>query len=574
MKRNSILQRFVALVMMFVIPLLIVLNFSNFYYCRLSQKQAAQSGADLITLYMNQVDKSIEHISNSMCLFATSNFVVSVLNNNDENSRNYAATEIQYKLKSQISNFDIADSIFVYGAKHDCYIYTYEEGSTYSQRQLQKKYLDENCFDSSEQIYLRWNNVRIGEKNYILWLMGIDSVYVGAWIDIDMLQKPLLTIKNSYTASFIFSDIENRALAYNKFINENGIKLKNSTGQYYQTGNKQKYIVTEAKSSLGSFKLYMIFPQKNILESLDKLQLILFIISICALLIIPAILFLCKKNLLTPLEVLDNAVKEIEQGNLQYQIGKTDAPVEFLQINEAFDKMTVQLRCSKIKEYEDKLDKQKLKLAYLNMQIRPHFFLNALTTVSNFAKLNEPEQMNRYISYLANYLRYMFRSNLTLVNLKEEIGHIKTYLSMQEVRFNGTLSHLFDIEPAANNIKVPPFVAHNFVENVVKHAMADCNHVMLYLQAKLQDSYLCIIIEDDGSGLTKEAITQINDPEFKPQNGHNIGIWNIRQTLAILYGGKASIHISTSPLSGTRVEINIPKEGALEGGLSDESIDF
>lgn len=574
MKSNSIRYRFVILIMMFLIPLLFILNFSNFYYCSLSQKQAARSGADLIALYMNQIDKSIEEISDSMRLFTTTSYMVKMLNSADADTRHYSNVEVYNTINNLVSNFNIADSLFVYGKKYESFTYVYGAGSTYHQRMLQNQYIQENCNNGKELDYQKWSRVELGGRNYLLWLMEYESVFTGAWIDVNTLETPLSAIPNSYNAEFIFSDLENNPLTNVDFIDMNGIKLNYCEDAYYKSGVSNKYIITDAQSEEGNFRLYMAFPEKSILADLDSLQLIILILSVCSLFLIPATLYLFKSNLLNPLQVLNEAVGELDRGNLDFQIKKTNAPFEFLHINNAFNKMIVRLRYHKIKEYEDRLDKQKLMLAYLKMQIRPHFFLNSLSTVTNFAKINQLDNMNRFVSYLAGYLRYMFRSNFTLVHLKEEVLHAENYLSMQEMCFSGTLSHMFDVQPEAQMIKVPPFIVYNFIENVVKHATRSKSHVMIYLQASIRDDMLFITIEDDGVGLTDEALDQLNDPGFKPSKGRNTGIWNIRQTLSILYNDKAEIKLSKSILSGAKVEISVPVEGAWEGGVSDENFDF
>ena len=88
--------------------------------------------------------------------------------------------------------------------------------------------------------------------------------------------------------------------------------------------------------------------------------------------------------------------------------------------------------------------------------------------------------------------------------------------------------------------------------------MSEQDHVTLYLQARLKDNALHITVEDDGSGMTEEALRQLNDPDYKPHAGQSIGVWNTRQTLRLLYGDRAGVKISDSLLGGTRVEMTIP----------------
>ena len=270
----------------------------------------------------------------------------------------------------------------------------------------------------------------------------------------------------------------------------------------------------------------------------------------------PLLFRLIRKDVTEPLKALDTAIYEIKGGNHLYQIPPRDDPEEFVRVDEAFNTMTRQLNEAKIQSYEDVIEKQKLRLSYLQMQIRPHFFMNALTTVSNFARLGKQEELDRFIGYLAAYLRYMFRSNLTLVPLGEEIAHIETFLSMQELRFSGTLSHVFDIPEETLTVLLPPFTVQNFVENVIKHAMSEQKHVTLYLQVQREEEGLRITVEDNGTGIPEDALAQLNDCAYTPRAGQRI--WNTRQTLRLLYGDRASVSITNSLLGGAKVELTIP----------------
>ena len=68
------------------------------------------------------------------------------------------------------------------------------------------------------------------------------------------------------------------------------------------------------------------------------------------------------------------------------------------------------------------------RLLLLRAQIKPHFFLNAITTVSNMTYQNRLEDIRSYLKYLSKFVRYMLNSQRNWVSLKEEISHMKTIL--------------------------------------------------------------------------------------------------------------------------------------------------
>jgi len=574
MKSNSVRLRLMALTIAFLIPLLLFLIFNHVYYSHLTQRRTAEAGADLIALYLNLTDARVEEISDMLGLFAATNQNLRLLNSADADNRQFAAIQLQAYMASLISKYTAADSLFVCVERYGYYGYVFGGNSTYRLRKIQQEYLERNIFYGGDTGIPRWQSVRLDGEAYLLWTFYSNGACVGAWVNMEELRKPLETIPNSDKAQFVFTDLHDRPLTNARFVEDTGLELRLTDGIYSRSGAPQPYILTGAQSATGGYRLYMAFPEKSIIENLDALQMIIFIISACAFLLIPAMLHLFRRNLLHPLDTLTAAVNEVQNGNLDHRIGMVQVPDEFLKINSAFDKMTVQLKDYKIKEYEETLAKQKLTLSYLQMQIRPHFFLNALTTVSNLAKTGQGGQMERFVRYLAEYMRYRFYSNINMVPLREELAHLENYLSMQEISYNGTLSYFFDISPDAAPSLIPPFTLHNFAENIIKHAMESRDRIAIYIRAVVSQGMLEIIIEDDGAGLTPQALEQLNDPDFEPCEGKNTGIWNIRQTLGILFGNKAGVVVEPSELAGTRVTVTLPAAILRERGKPDENIDF
>ena len=86
----------------------------------------------------------------------------------------------------------------------------------------------------------------------------------------------------------------------------------------------------------------------------------------------------------------------------------------------------------KIRFYEKKLELQDAEQKYIRLQIRPHFFLNALTSISSLSAKSKNKEIEIYIGALSKNIRYMFSSGLHTVSVKEEIRHVENYLEMQE----------------------------------------------------------------------------------------------------------------------------------------------
>lgn len=558
MKKKSIYRRFTPAVIVSVIILVILINAASFTILLQDERRNARAAADLNQVYVSETDKSLRAIEEYIYLLRHNETAFDFMRSADAWARVSAEQNLKTGLNRTVNTFPLIEYIFVYDAVSGEYIYTFGGESNRQTRAGMKKYLTESLQVGTEVSPL-WNAVTVSGESYLLRLSVEKDIYIGIWVRMPDFEKPLQKLRSDTSIIPIVTDDELDAKSHRDFLGENGIELRASS-DFYVTGEWNRFYVRTDRSEIAPYCLCLVIP-RNVLSGLGSFFIVtLILISVSTVSLIPLLYRLIRKDVVEPLKALDTAISQVNDGDQLYRIPPRDDPEEFVRVDEAFNAMTHQLHEAKIQSYEDAIEKQKLRLSYLQMQIRPHFFLNALTTVSNFARLGKQEELDRFIGYLASYLRYMFRSNLTLVPLRDEIAHIETYLSMQELRFIGTLSHVFDVPEEAMQVMLPPFSIHNFAENIIKHAMSDQKYVTLYLQAKPETDVLRITVEDNGSGLSEEALRQMNDTDYTPREGQSIGIWNTRQTLRLLYGGRAGITVSRSLLGGARVELTIPYE--------------
>lgn len=567
MRKKSIYNRFTPSVIIPIILLVILINVASFTILLQNEKRAAEMAADFNHLYVEETDKSLRAIEEYMFLIQLGEEALDTIKAEDEWTQLSAEIDIKRNLESTINAFPLVEYMFVYDQTSEKYIYVYNIGSTAQTRADMRSYLDETVLSGTD-ISFQWQAVTITDDSYLLRISERRGVLIGAWVRMSGIEKPLQKLSGDTDFVPVVTDAGMNPKSHRKFLEESRIELRESA-EFYPTGKGNSYYVRTDRSETAPYCLCLILP-RTFMSGLGGFLLItLLLVSLATFAFIPLLLRLIRKDVIEPLRALDTAITEIGSGNSLYQIPLRDDPEEFVRMDDAFNTMTMQLHKAKIQAVEDVIEKQKLRLSYLQMQIRPHFFLNALTTVSNFSRLGKQEELDRFIGYLASFLRYMFRSNLTLVPLKDEIDHIETYLSMQELRFIGTLNHVFDIPKEALQVMIPPFSIHNFVENIVKHAMSEQEYVTLYLQAQMEKDALHITAEDNGIGLSEENLLQMNDADYTPREGQSIGIWNTRHTLRLLYGGRADIVISRSLLGGAKVELIIPYQ-ADERMASDE----
>lgn len=556
-KKNSVYSRFTPAVILSVIALVLLINTASFIILLQDEKRNAVAAADLNQLYVSETDKSLRAIEEYFYLLRHNENAFHAMRSENDMERVGAEISLKSVLDRTVNAFPLIEYIFVYDESNGEYVYAFGGSSSRQIRAAMKQSFTDSLQDGAPAPL--WQAVTVSGESYLLRVSEEKGSYIGVWVRMADFEKPLQKLRSDTSIVSVVTDGALDPKSHRDFLAEHRIELKASS-DFYKTGERNAYYVRTDRSEAAPYCLCLVIPGSALSGMGSFFVITLLLVSLSSVALIPLLFRLIRKDVTEPLKALDTAISEINGGNQTYQIPPRDDPEEFVRVDEAFNTMTRQLQEAKIRSYEDVIEKQKLRLSYLQMQIRPHFFMNALTTVSNFARLGKQQELDRFISYLAAYLRYMFRSNLTLVPLGEEIAHIETFLSMQELRFSGTLNHVFEIPADALQVPIPPFTIQNFAENVIKHAMSEQSHVTLYLQVQQEETGLRITVEDNGSGISEEALAQLNDETYTPKAGQSIGIWNTRQTLKLLYGDRAGISIANSLLGGARVELTIPYE--------------
>lgn len=187
-------------------------------------------------------------------------------------------------------------------------------------------------------------------------------------------------------------------------------------------------------------------------------------------------------------------------------------------------------------------------------QIQPHFIYNTLGSISSLCE-EDPLKARDVTDRFAMYLRVNM-ANIKkdrLIPFSDEWEHTKTYLWIEQMRFENYLHVVSDI--GCTSFKLPPLSLQPLVENAVKHGITpkpEGGTITISTYEK-PDCYV-VRISDDGLGFDLRA------PE-KDGKLH-AGIENVKNRIEILCGGKLNIESQIGV--GTVAELIIPKEGGAE----------
>jgi two-component system, LytTR family, sensor kinase len=190
-------------------------------------------------------------------------------------------------------------------------------------------------------------------------------------------------------------------------------------------------------------------------------------------------------------------------------------------------------------------------LQFLRSQINPHFLFNTLNNIYALAVAQSP-QTAPMLMRLSKLLRYaIYTSQRPMVALQEEISEIHELLTLFQLRSDEQLRISFTTCGQINGQCIEPMVLFSLVENCLKHSDIDYNALgFIDINLAAQDDTLFFSTLN-----TKDTTNRQKD-----ETG-GVGLYNIRQRLALKYDSRASLIINDSP---TRFEALLTLPLAME----------
>jgi len=140
----------------------------------------------------------------------------------------------------------------------------------------------------------------------------------------------------------------------------------------------------------------------------------------------------------------------------------------------------------------------------LKSQMNPHFIFNCLNSIQHYVIDKDIIGVNDFISKFSRLIRLTLdNSSKTDISLAEETDYIKTYLELEQKRFEGKFS--FEIIQEGinyNDYFIPPMILQPFVENAVRHGVRYRNDGQGKIIVKINKEveYLICSIRDNGIG--------------------------------------------------------------------------
>ncbi len=481
---------------------------------------------------------------------------ISIYNNTEfnkdlNNIDPYTSNKLIDTLQNKIITSDDISSIFLYDTNSGHYIYISNNESSTVKFPNMKSYLKDECQKTYDFLSdTKWEIRQVYSQYYFYKSIKLGRFIIGAVSDCKR-----YGLDDDNLSCFILNDNDYIYCSGNESI-LNGISAS-SLSTYHD--NKKLISLYEGNNSKITVILASIKNQTNINIIVNALFIANSLFSV---LLIIILFNYMNKRIVKPTKDLIKATSEISNGNIKYLVNVGDAgSEEFKELYVKFNYMVQQIEDLKIESYDMKLNEEENRLRMLRAQVRPHTFLNGITTISNLTYDDDREKIREYIYSFSQFTRYMLHTETEWVSIGEEIKHIENYIKMQKIRFPNSIEFTYDCDKAIEDTQIPFLSIYSLVENSCKHGMDMINVLNIYINCKqISENKLngiLITVEDDGDGFPTDVLEKFGKDELNTKA--HLGLSNIRYTLHLLYKRDDLLRISNKENGGAKVEMLIPE---------------
>lgn len=557
-KHSKVLSKRIKLIMFSLIGIILLVYIIGILILDSYRQQVRSISDETLGFYGADINQEMEYLSRQLINTILNNESISEINRESSGSESEKTIDSIINQNRLLSYFESLSLDYRHNyhfwyanSAKDIFI-TY--GNDYAAKEIYKGYM-KMCFsDDTRQVVTggKWLLMEIDGRLYLTTVYHLRDDYVGCWISPSDLMDSLWELENEIDNTIILTDnINNQRYSITYSEKWNGFSKLN--GESKKSNDICRYDFSAASVTV-EIELNYALRQKALYFEILMLCSAAVIAGICA------GLFLYTRRMISrPIERFSKSLQSFKKTG---EFDPEESYEEFEQAGAILKNLESEIKELKVRVYEEQIEKQKTQIDYMQLQIRPHFFINCLNSIFSMAQLERTEDIQKLVLYVTAYIRSTFRKGMNSVTLQEELDNIDNYLQLHRILYRYDCNYSCEADAELLPQKIPPLLVMIFVENSIKHSMGFLETMNIRITAAYEDASkarMRIMISDSGEGFSEESIARLNGREdVNGDDRFGIGIRNAKNRLALMYGDKASLLVRNGESGGAEVEIILP----------------
>ncbi|NLL73485.1 MAG: histidine kinase [Clostridiales bacterium] len=556
-KKKSFVNQIFGFLFILTGSLLAILGIFLISSYHILEDEINNSSESFLEIYSNEASNKIREMDGLLMNIRSRNVDLAKIKSHNSNERVLASISMYNYMQDLMFDKDTVDLLVVYDKTHDVCIDAIRSGLNYETKNKLRQFTGnaiENQFINS----FEWNFLHLNGEVFLYKMLLSDSRSIAIYVRTNQLLGKLLSEENGNRSILLTNNIGSIGRIWGTTTDDIiiGSNISDIKSEDYYLLNKE--IVQDQLS------IYCYTKKSSLLQQTNTGMIIVTIAVCLTMLFMIFVLRYTRREIAKPMENMVRDIERIKNGEYDNRVSGNFSTKEFQMLQEATNQMVDEIVGLKIQTYEKRIELQDMELKAIKLQIKPHFFLNALTTISSLSSQKRFDEINRYIASLSKNIRYMFHAGFHTVSIKEEINHVNNYFEMQELKYPDCIFYLIDMPKHLEQWQIPQMLIHTFIENEFKHAVSMDKILTILIKVSLQtyqnEEMLLIEIEDDGKGYPQDVLDYMSGTVSKVKDkGNRVGLWSIKRMMELMYERNDLIILENISPFGCLNKIYVPR---------------
>ena len=315
-----------------------------------------------------------------------------------------------------------------------------------------------------------------------------------------------------------------------------------------------QYIYYEVRGIQQSRAAYQTFFMNLVRFSLLGMGLLLLLVIILS--------YYIPRSITMPITRISRVTNQVAKGNLSVRAA-AESGAEARMLSDSLNAMI-----DKINELLDQVTTEQIRLRkaefeLLQAQINPHFLYNTLDTIVWLAEAGDQKRVVSMVGNLSDFFRTSLNQGKDIISIREELAHVRSYLEIQQVRYQDILRYEITVPEDLYEYKIPKITIQPLVENALYHGIKNKRgQGTITITGDRSENGFVLYVRDNGIGMTQERLNEVRAGIQKlSYTGKEIyGLYNVNERIRLNFGETYGISIESTYGEGTCVSISLPDQ--------------
>lgn len=315
-----------------------------------------------------------------------------------------------------------------------------------------------------------------------------------------------------------------------------------------------QYIYYEVRGIQQSRAAYQTFFMNLVRFSLLGMGLLLLLVIILS--------YYIPRSITMPITRISRVTDQVAKGNLSVRAA-AESGAEARMLSDSLNAMI-----DKINELLDQVTTEQIRLRkaefeLLQAQINPHFLYNTLDTIVWLAEAGDQKRVVSMVGNLSDFFRTSLNQGKDIISIREELAHVRSYLEIQQVRYQDILRYEITVPEDLYEYKIPKITIQPLVENALYHGIKNKRgQGTITITGERSENGFVLYVRDNGIGMTQERLNEVRAGIQKlSYTGKEIyGLYNVNERIRLNFGETYGISIESTYGEGTCVSISLPDQ--------------